>query len=146
MGSQRKGKLTTLKVVAPFAVYLPRVTMKDKRIPININWYRNANHRVSSQVKKLYKEIVRSQLENKELQTPVEVTYQVIKPTRRRLDKMNVISITSKFLLDAMSELGVWEDDNDIFVKKETILPTIYEKGVEKVVVTFKTIRKRKGD
>lgn len=124
----------------PFAVYLPRKTKKDVRVPINLNWYRNAQHFQSNQVKKIYMELVRSQLEGLQLETPVEVTYQVFKPTRRRLDKMNVASITSKFLLDAMSELGVWEDDNDDFVKTETILPTVHDKDNERVVVCFKTV------
>lgn len=133
-------KLTELQVTAPFAVYLPRKTTKDKRVPINLNWYRNAQHFESNQVKKQYMETVKSQLNGLQLDTPVEVTYQVFKPTRRRLDKMNVASITSKFLLDAMSDLGVWEDDNDDFVKTEIILPTIHDKGNERVEVIFKTV------
>ena len=133
-------KITELQVIAPFAVYLPRKTTKDKRIPINLNWYRNAQYFENNQVKKQYMETVKSQLEGLQLQTPVEVTYQVFKPTRRRLDKINVASITSKFLLDAMSNLGVWEDDNDNFIKTETILPTIHDKGNERVEVCFKTV------
>lgn len=139
MASQQ-AKLTEMEVIAPFAIFLPRKTTKDKRIPINLNWFRNAQHFESNQAKRIYLEVVRSQLEGRQLETPVEVTYQVFKPTRRRLDKMNVASISSKFLLDAMSELGVWEDDNDDFVKTETILPTIHDKGNERVVVRFKTI------
>jgi Holliday junction resolvase RusA-like endonuclease len=138
--AQKPAKLTELEVVAPFAIYLPRKTTKDKRIPINLNWFRNAQHFESNSAKKQYLELVRTQLEGKQLETPVEVSYQVFKPTKRRLDKMNVASITSKFLLDAMSDLGVWEDDNDDFVKTETILPTVHDKGNERVVVRFKTI------
>ena len=134
-------KLKELVVECPFALLMPRKTKKDKRVPININWYRNAHHRENAEVKRFYKEVVKPQLEGKELQTPVEVTYQVFKPTRRRLDKMNVVAITSKFLLDAMSELGVWEDDNDDYVKTETILPTVHDKENERVVVIFRSIK-----
>ena len=28
---------------------------------------------------------------------------------------MNVVSVTSKYLLDAITELGCWEDDSDDF-------------------------------
>ncbi len=138
--ASKQTKLKELKVTAPFAVYLPRKTMKDKRIPINLNWFRNADPREINQTKVLYKEIVKSQLEGLQLETPVEVSYKVTKPTRRRLDKMNVISITSKFLLDAMSELGVWEDDNDDYVKTETLIPTVYSKGDAYVEICFKSI------
>lgn len=134
-------KVTELKVIAPFAVFLPRKTTKDKRIPVNLNWYRNSQHFESNAVKKQYLEVVRSQLEGVELEVPFKVKYKVYKPTRRRLDKMNVVSITSKFLLDAMSTLGVIPDDNDDFVKDELILPTVHDKGNEKVEVWFKTIK-----
>ena len=134
-------RVTTLKVVAPFAVYLPRKTVKDKRVPINQNWYRNAQHFESNAVKKQYLGDVRSQLEGVELKTPFKVTYKVYKPTRRRLDKMNVIAISSKFLLDAMSTLNVIPDDNDDYVKNELILPTEHDKGNERVVVWFETVK-----
>tara|TARA_R110002072_G_scaffold36541_3_gene107577 strand:+ start:706 stop:1104 length:399 start_codon:yes stop_codon:yes gene_type:complete len=130
-----------MKVTCPFRVHLPRKTKKDKQIPINLNWYRNAQHFESNQAKKQFLEDVRDQLEGKRLQTPVTVCYQVFKPTRRRLDKMNVVAITSKFLLDALSELGVWVDDNDDYVKTEIILPTEHDKDNARVEVTLKTIK-----
>ena len=126
-------------MTCPFRVHLPRKTKKDKQIPINLNWYRNAQHFESNQAKKQFLEDVRDQLEGKRLQTPVTVCYQVFKPTR--LDKMNVVAITSKFLLDALSELGVWVDDNDDYVKTETILPTEHDKDNARVEVTLKTIK-----
>lgn len=128
----------------PFALLLPRVTTKDKRIPININWYRNSDYREKNAVKKLYLEHMRKQLEGVVLQTPVEVEYTVYKPTMRILDKMNVVSVTSKFLLDAMTELGVWPDDNDDYVKTETIHPTQLDRKNERVVVTFRSIKENK--
>lgn len=136
----KQNKLKELQVTGPFAVYLPRKTKADKRIPVNLNWFRNAQHFEINQVKQLYKEFVKSQLEGLQLDTPVNVTYQVFKPTRRRLDKMNVVSISSKFMLDAMSELGVWEDDNDDYVKTETLLPTVHDKDNERVAFTFKSV------
>ncbi len=135
------GEVTELEVVAPFAVYLPRKTTKDKRIPINLNWYRNSQHFESNAAKLQYLSDVREQLEGVILKPPFNVEYQVFKPTKRRLDKMNVVAISSKFLLDAMSTLGVIPDDNDDYVKDELILPTVHDKGNERVVVKFKTIK-----
>ena len=48
----------------------------------------------------------------------------MFKPSHRKLDKMNVIAVTSKYLLDAITELGCWEDDNDDHIKTETLLPS----------------------
>lgn len=142
-------KVKYLQVVAPYAVFLPRKKTKDKRCSINMNWYRNADKFTSNDAKVLYKDIVSDQLNGVELETPVKVTYQVYKPTRVRLDKMNVAAVTAKFLLDAMTELGVWPDDNDDYVKDELILPTIHDKHAMfnnvkgKVVVTFETIEEK---
>jgi Holliday junction resolvase RusA-like endonuclease len=138
--SQRT-EVTELKVIAPFAVYLPRKTKKDRRVPVNLNWYRNAQHFESAAAKKQYLEEVRSQLEGLELKTPFTVSYQVFKPTKRRLDKQNVTSVTAKFLLDALVTCGVIPDDNDDFIKDEHIKPTVHDKGNERVEVLFKTIK-----
>jgi Holliday junction resolvase RusA-like endonuclease len=142
-----KKKVTELKVIAPFAVYLPRKTVKDKRIPVNLNWLRNAQYFEVNQVKKLYKELVRGQFDNLLLETPITVSYQVFKPTKRRLDKQNVTSITAKFLLDALTECGVIPDDNDDYIKDEWIKPTVHDKGNERVEVLFKSVSKTtRGD
>lgn len=134
-------RLTYLKVISPFALRTSNKPGKGKRVPINMNWYRNAHYQESNKVKKLLGEAIASQIEGKVLETPVEITYQVFKPTKRRLDKMNVVAVTSKFVLDALSEAGVWEDDNDNFVKTEIVLPTVHDKDNERVEVTFRTIK-----
>lgn len=106
---------------------------------MNLNWYRNAHFLESSRIKREFAELIHDQLEGKVLQAPFEATYQVFKPSKRRLDKMNVVAITSKFLLDAMSEANVIEDDNDEFFKDEHILPTELDRTNERVVVIFRT-------
>ena len=131
---------TIINLKCPLYVDLPRKTKKDKRVYINMNSYRNLHFLVNNQVKKMYLEAVREQLEGLTIQTPVEITYKVYKKTSRRLDKMNVVAITSKYLLDAITELGCWEDDNDDHVKTETILPTELDRANSRVEVTIKTI------
>ena len=131
---------TVINLKCPLFIDLPRKTTKDKRIYINMNSYRNLHYLVNNQVKKMYLEAVREQLEGLTIQTPVEITYKVYKKTSRRLDKLNVISVTSKYLLDAITELGCWEDDNDDHVKTETILPTELDRANSRVEVTIKTI------
>lgn len=128
------------KIISPLHVIIPRKTKKDRRIALNMNVYRNLHHSVNGQAKKLYLELIREQLEGLHIQTPVEITYKVFKPTKRILDKMNVVSVVSKFLLDAITELGCWEDDNDNFVKTETILPTEIDRSNPRVEVLIKEI------
>lgn len=128
------------KIISPLHVIIPRKTKKDRRIALNMNVYRNLHHSVNGQAKKLYLQLIREQLEGLHIQTPVEITYKVFKPTKRILDKMNVVSVVSKFLLDAITELGCWEDDNDNFVKTETILPTEIDRSNPRVEVLIKEI------
>ncbi len=129
-----------LVLECPTFVVLPMKTKKDKKISINLNTYRNLHYLVESKAKKLFKEIMRKQLEGIEIQTPVEVIYKVYKASNRRLDKMNVISITSKYLMDAITEFGCWEDDDDTNIKKEILLPTEVDKNHPRVVVEIRSI------
>ena len=128
------------KFITPYSLTLPRKNSKDKKLSINLNTYRNLHFQVNNQCKKLYKELMQTQLEGLIIQTPVEVTYQVFKPSRRSLDKMNVVSIASKYFLDAVTEYGCWDDDNDDNVKTETILPTEHDKDNPGIEITIKTI------
>jgi len=128
------------KITSPLFITLPRKTVKDKRIALNMNTYRNLHHRISNDAKKAYSEALRGQLEGLSIQTPVEVTYKVYKGSKRRLDKMNVVSVVSKFLLDSITEYGCWEDDNDDYVKKETIMPTELDRENPRVEIIIKEI------
>ena len=129
-----------IKFITPYKLVLPRKTGKDKSISINLNTYRNLHFQINNQCKKMYKELMREQLEGITIDTPVEITYQVFKPSKRSLDKMNVVSIASKYFLDAVTEYGCWEDDNDDNVKTEIILPTQLDRDNPRIEITIKTI------
>lgn len=131
----------TLSVVVPWAVEIPRKTKKNKKVTLNMNTYRNLHRNTNNEAKIILKQLMKDQLEGVSLETPVEVTIQVHKPTRRILDKGNVYAVSSKYLYDAMTEYGVWEDDNDNFVKTEVILPTLLaDDKVGKIIFTFRSI------
>jgi len=130
----------THKIISPLFITLPRKTVKDKRIVLNLNIYRYLYHRIINDSKKAYSEALKEQLRNLSIQTPVEVTYKVYKGSKRRLDKMNVISVVSKFLLDSITDYGCWEDDNDDYVKTETILPTELDRENPRVEIIIKEI------
>lgn len=132
-------KATEVLIVSPLYVDLPRVKTKDKRVYLNMNSYRNLHYITNNNAKKTYLEAIREQIEGLVIQTPVNITYRVIKPSKRRLDKMNVVAVVSKYLLDALTEVGFWEDDNDDFVKEETIKPTVYDKGNGRVEIIIRS-------
>ena len=129
-----------IKIISPLYIDLPRVRTKYKRMYLNMNKYGNTNTFTNDETKKLYKKIMSKQLKGVTIKTPCNIIYQVFRPTKTRLDKMNVIAVTSKYLLDAITELGCWEDDNDEFVKTETILPTEYDKGNGRVEIIIESI------
>ena len=130
----------THTIISPLFVMLPRKSKEDKKVLLNMNTYRNLHHRTSNDAKKKYSEVVSSQLNGLIIQTPVEITYKVYKASNRILDKMNVVSVVSKFLLDAITNNGCWEDDSDLYVKKETILPTELDRENPRVEIIIKEI------
>ena len=133
-------KISLICIKSPLYIDLPRVRTKPKRVYLNMNAYGNTNTFTNNEVKKAYLEAIREQVEGKVIVTPVEITYRVLKRTKRRLDKMNVIAVTSKYLLDALTNLGCWEDDNDDHVKTETILPTELDRDNPRVEIIITSI------
>lgn len=136
----KREKQTELKIITPFRQKVPMKRVPDKLYPINMNNYRNWHPMVENKVKDQFTKDLADQLEGIEIEYPVEVTYQVFKPTKKRLDKMNVVSITSKYALDAISFYGCWPDDNDEVVKDEHIKPTELDRDNPRVEITIKTV------
>ncbi|NQX78875.1 hypothetical protein [Gilvibacter sp.] len=114
--------------------------VKDKLYSINLNQYRNWHPMVENKVKKQYSDDLEDQLSGLTFNGPITLDYQVFKPTRARLDKMNVIAITSKYFQDALVNWECIPDDNDDFIKDEFVRPTIYDKNNGRVEITIKTI------
>lgn len=133
-----------IEITAPLAVYLPRKTMKDKRIAVNLNTYRNLHFLVNNQAKKIYGDMIREQIKDKVIQTPVSITYRIYKASKRHLDKGNVICVTQKYLLDALTEEGCWIDDNDDFIKTEVMLPTRIDRENPRCEILIQSIDSNK--
>ena len=87
-----------MKLICPLVVYLPRKTKADKKIFINMNTYRNLNRFTENAAKVAFKNHMEDQLKGKKIDTPVVISYQVFKGSNRKLDKINVVSIVSKYL------------------------------------------------
>ena len=132
-----------LKLDCPLVVYLPRKTKSDKPFRINLNYTRNAHFQELNQAKKLFKEIVEKILKETgqrdiRFTKPVDVTAKLYKQSNRRSDKHNFIAANTKFLYDALTELGVLVDDNDDYIKIEILEETEVDKNNPRVSYTFK--------
>ena len=138
--NKKRSDTNSIKLDCPLFIDLPRKIKKHRRVYINLNAYRNLHYQINNQVKKEYLKKVKGQLEGISIKTPVEITYRVFKKNKRILDKMNVVSVTSKYLFDAITQLGCWEDDSDTHVKKETLLPTKIDPINPRVEVSIKSI------
>lgn len=108
---------------------------------INFNEVIALNYMTYNNLKRAYCDHMADQLEDIMIKSPVTVSYRVYKASNRKLDKMNVISITSKFLMDAITHWGCWEDDNDDVIKNEILLPTKLDRDYPRVEVLIKTIK-----
>ena len=129
--------MSELKLIVPMYVELPKKTKKNVNVWLNMNRFMNLHHIMKNNAKKVFFEVMKDQLEGVKIDTPVNITYQLFSPDRRRRDKMNAIAVVSKFLLDAITHYDCWEDDNDDFVKTETLLPTEYDKGNGRIEVVI---------
>lgn len=131
-----------LKIDCPLVVVLPRKTKEGKKFRLNLNYTRNAHYQEMNQAKILFKEIVKKTLEDSgqidvKFEKPVDVTAKLYKQSRRRSDKHNFISVNTKFLYDALTELGILIDDNDDYVKIEVLEETEVDKTNPRVSYIF---------
>jgi len=122
--------------LAPLAIYLPRKTMKDKRIALSLNEYRNLNFRVEAQVKIAFTELMRQQLTGKKFSHP-SFTWKLYYKDKRRHDKLNFVSIISKYFLDAMVHYDCIVDDSDHFVGTDYILEPEIDKHNPRCEITI---------
>lgn len=125
-------------ITAPLFVILPRKTKADRKMYINLNGYRNWHYLVSNQVKKIYKETVKPQLEELKYDGVISLTLQLFKGTKRRTDKANFLSIHEKFFCDALVECGCIEDDNDDHILKQRYLPTELDRENPRVEIIIR--------
>lgn len=94
---------------------------KGTKAYLNLNNYRNWSFIVSNGLKKKYKSVMTPQIMNlQKVNYPVKLTYVLYPATKRLCDVANVCSVIDKFVCDAITELGIWEDDNYQFVPEVT--------------------------
>ena len=106
-------------MIIQLPLYVELGKIKIKRHYINVNSYRNWHHRVSNNIKIEYKRQVSPQLKGLNFER-VSLRYVYYKPTARKVDLGNVLSITDKFFSDALVENGCLADDNCYYIPEIT--------------------------
>ncbi len=119
MGSLLGGlqnKIIKLKV--PTTISLPRKTMPDRKISLNLNTYRNLHYQVNNQVKKLFAEEIKDLLKDVKIEGKIRLTYFLHMGTnRKKVDRNNILCIVDKYFCDALVENGCIEDDSDEYIE-----------------------------
>lgn len=105
-----------IKITLPIYYEIQYKTKKNKKILVWLNWYRNAFHILSNQVKKYYHNLVKEQIKIK-INKIKEVKYTVyIK--RKNTDFHNIRSIIEKFFLDWLVVNWIIADDSFDYIQK----------------------------
>lgn len=99
-----------MKVILPLYLYVGK--RKPKKLPLNLNHYRNAHFHVINNMKIQFKEAISSQLTFPKFAEPVKISYVLYLPSQREVDISNVLCIVDKYFCDALVEAGLIEDDN----------------------------------
>jgi hypothetical protein len=120
--------ITKYIFTSPTEIIIPRKTKTDKKVSLNINWYRNVHYLTNNTVKKEYNGLMLEQLKRIRFDNEIDLSYQLYRKGKRVLDSMNMYSIISKYFQDALVEHGCIPDDNDTIIKQNTFLPIIIVK------------------
>lgn len=121
----RIAKRDTYKVVDKIKVLKNKKDdlIKGKTILTNMNWYRNAHHIEQNAVKKIYFNLIQNQFRDMEINRMlVDIKYEVHYKLYYKssvCDMPNITSMMSKFLNDAIQELGLVKNDNVKFLIRE---------------------------
>ena len=120
---------------SPLFVYVGK-----KKFMLNMNDYRNAHYQVLNKAKVEYKRLLRDEILQLPKMNVININYDVTLGDNRRHDGMNIVSVTSKFFLDALVEYGVLEDDNTKHVIHEEWNSHGVEKNNGKVEIYIKPL------
>jgi len=136
------GMTKQLKISTPLTLEIPRKTKPPKIFRINLNYTRNAHFQEMNKAKIMFKDLVEQLLVDTGqrdivFDKPVNVTAKLYKQSNRRSDKHNFIAANTKFLYDALTELGIIVDDNDEYIKIETMYETEVDKNNPRVEYVF---------
>ena len=79
----------------------------NKKVSLNINWYRNAHFQVSNKIKQAYNPITFSMFKAEK----IKIDYTFVWNSNRKTDFMNWIAIADKYFLDWLVTCECIPDD-----------------------------------
>lgn len=111
------------KVTMPLHLTLKRKRVKDRKVPLSMNWFNWANVFEVDNAKKTYKEFLLSSIDidSFSLKTPCCVIYTIFPPDPT-YDTNNWTSIHAKFFEDALVSECLLLDDSVSFVPHSFML------------------------
>ena len=102
-----------------FSLPLRVQTSKKKSFILNMNVMRTAYFRTLSTAKKRYSEIVIKQAPDIKYKIErCDIKIKLFPKTRRRADLSNACSVCDKFMCDALTDKGYWDDDTYLVIPK----------------------------
>ena len=109
---QRFHNATEITLVLPIYWTIERKIKKSKTVLVGMNWFRNAHFILQNNMKKHISKLVKEQLApcHGIRWEAVSVAYRLY-PKRKNQDKNNIVTLIDKFLLDALQDFGLIEND-----------------------------------
>ena len=102
---------------------LPTYGVVSKSKPnksLTLNWYRNAHYRASNDAKKRFKLLMSDQLRQlDQIEGKLVMSYRYY-AKRKGTDMDNFVSVSKKFMQDALVEFGLITDDNCDYIVRST--------------------------
>lgn len=90
-----------------------------KKYRLNLNYMQHWHHQVKRSVKEAYKKIAREKL--KEFRflkaDKIELSFYLYKPSKRKMDRSNQLSVHEKYICDVMVDLQMLIDDDDSHIE-----------------------------
>ena len=134
-------KNKTTMFTSPLYITLPRKTKSDRKISLNLNYFRNLHYQTNNQSKKVYFELMRPQLRGIFFFNPIEIEFVLYKSSKRKIDRSNIICIVEKFFCDILVTLRTIEDDSDEFIKSTTYRTGGVDKDNPRVEIFVKEVK-----
>lgn len=126
------------KIISPTFVELPRKTKKNRRMSLDINFYRNLNSFTNGECKHVYFNQMKPQileiLKDK-LHSPITIKFVFYNGKRILSDLSNKCCIVDKFFCDCLVQLWLLTDDNYQNIIKVTYEYGGYEKDKQRVEI-----------
>jgi len=106
-----------LKISLPLYVHTTKSNTQKGKFILNLNNYRNCHFIKLNKAKTEYARIVKEIVKDFEKMETAELEYKYFAKTKGKIDVSNPCSIIDKFTCDALTEIGLWEDDDIKTVK-----------------------------